>query len=103
MTLGFSLIVYLCTVLIVAVGTHEETRVTSRYDYVEESCISLMPSQMMEANMSSQDGEGAPFRARFMNNNEDMYTYRPNHEYRSEWKIIVPNYMTTKVPMFHAP
>ena len=77
-------IVYLFAVLIVTVGTLEQTRVASGYEYVEESCINLMPSQMMEANMSSQATEDAPFRASFVNNNEAVYTYRPNHEYHSE-------------------
>ena len=80
-------IVYLFAVLVVAVGTLEQTRVASGYEYVQESCINLMPSQMMEANMSSQATENAPFRASFVNNSEAIYTYRPNHEYRSEWIV----------------
>ena len=90
MVLGLNRIVYLLAVLIVAVRTREETRTATGYSYVEASCFSLMPSQMMERNMSPQEGKDAPFRARFMNNNEAMYTYRPNHEYRSEWKVILP-------------
>lgn len=85
MILGLCRIAYLCALVIVTIGTHEQTRVASKFDYVEESCINLMPSQMMEANMSSQAGEDAPFRASFMNNSEAMYTYKPSHEYRSEW------------------
>ena len=77
-------VVYLFAVLIVAVRTREETRIASEFNYVEASCLNLMPSQMMESNMSSQAREGAPFRASFMNNDEAMYTYKPAHEYRSE-------------------
>ena len=73
--------------LIVAARTLEETRITPEYSYKEKSCLNLMPSQMM-ANMSSQAGEDAPFRARFVYKNEPTYTYKPNHEYRSECKII---------------
>ena len=88
MVLGLNRSVYLFALLIVAVRTREETRIATGYNYVEASCFNLMPSQMMQSNMSPQAGEDAPFRARFMNNDEAMYTYRPNHEYRSEWKVI---------------
>ena len=88
MVVGFHKIVYLFAVLIVAVRTREETRVAPAYNYVEASCINLMPSQMMQSNMSPQAGEDAPFRAMFMNDNEAMYTYRPDHEYQSKWRAI---------------
>ena len=92
MILGLRRIVYLFAVLIVAVGLREEP-VASGYSYVEESCFNLMPMQMMEANMPPMAGEDAPFRARFMDNNEAIiYTYKPDHEYRSEW-LIITNYM----------
>lgn len=83
-------IVYLFAVSIVAIGVHEEiffgaSTPESGYDYVNESCFNLTPSRMMEMSMQPQTGKDAPFRARFMNNNEAMYTYEPAHEYRSKW------------------
>ena len=88
MVVGLNRVVYLFAVLIVAVRTREETRIAPAYNYVEASCFNLMPSQMMQSNMSPQAGEDAPFRAMFMNNNEAMYTYRPDHEYRSKCQVI---------------
>jgi len=36
--------------------------------------------------MSSQAGENAPFHAKIMYEEEATFTYKPNHEYRSECK-----------------
>ena len=86
MILWHNMIVHLLAMLIVAAHTLEEARLAPEYSYREESCLDLMPSQMTEANMSSQAGENAPFHAKIMYDNETTFTYKPNHEYRSECK-----------------
>ncbi|XP_065899722.1 uncharacterized protein [Dysidea avara] len=80
MTRRASWIVLLVVVFVVAVGGQGDDS-DSRYNYVEESCYNMMPSQMMESNMPSQNVETSTVLAKFMNRSEAMYTYEPGHEY----------------------
>ena len=83
MTRRASWIVLLVVVFVVAVGGQGDDS-DSRYNYVEESCYNMMPSQMMESNMPSQNVETSTVLAKFMNRSEAMYTYEPGHEYSSK-------------------
>jgi len=76
-------IVILIVALIAAVGGQRDD-FESRYNYEEQSCYNMMPSQMMASNMPSQTVETAKVHAKFMNKGEAMYTYEPGHEYSSK-------------------
>jgi len=82
MTLKLNWIVVLVVLIAAAVGQRDDFE--PRYNYEEESCYNMMPSQMMASNMPSQNVETATVRAKFMNQGEAMYTYEAGHEYSSE-------------------
>jgi len=82
---GVNWTVVVVVFVVVAVGGQRDD-FEPHYNYEEESCYNMMPSQMMASNMPSQNVETATVHAKFVNQGEAtaMYTYEPGHEYLSE-------------------